>query len=181
MDFRLRGKLKNMLSEITKYLLLIFLWLIFALTHSIFAAERVKKHFKKRFASVFKYYRLSYSLLATLILIFILLYNFSFHNDALWNTTVVEFFIAAFFGLPGLVVMIYCMRKYFFQLSGVDVFFQKKTIDRLQVDGINKYIRHPLYAGTISFALGCFFIYPGTANLISFIMPLYIYPDRDKI
>lgn len=150
------------------YITLILLWLFFAFTHSIFATQMVKQYFQHLMKAGFKYYRLCYSILATAIFTGLLIYNFSIRHDLLWQTSNTQYVIAAIIGLPGLVVMLYCMRKYFFEMSGIDAFFAEKAQGCLQVEGLNKYMRHPLYAGTICFALGCFLLYPGLANLISF-------------
>ena len=45
----------------------------------------------------------------------------------------------------------------------------------LKLDGIHKYVRHPLYLGTLLFIWGLFFIFPLLNNLISVvIITLYI-------
>lgn len=152
----------------SQYIILILFWLFFALTHSIFAAQMVKQYFRDLMKAGFRYYRLCYSVLAAAIFTGLLIYNFSITQDLLWQTSVIQYAIAAVIGLPGLAVMLYCMRKYFFEMSGIDVFFPEKAKGSLQVQGLNKYIRHPLYLGTICFASGCFLLYPGLANLISF-------------
>ena len=64
--------------------------------------------------------------------------------------------------------MLPCMIKYFYEMSGIDVFFRKPAYGKLEVGGMNRFIRHPLYLGTILFAFGVLLWYPGWANLVSF-------------
>jgi protein-S-isoprenylcysteine O-methyltransferase Ste14 len=53
-------------------------------------------------------------------------------------------------------------------MSGISVFFKTTTDENLRINGLNRFVRHPLYSGTILFVAGCFLWYPGLANLVSF-------------
>ena len=47
---------------------------------------------------------------------------------------------------------------------------------QLKMDGIHKYVRHPLYLGTLLFIWGLFFICPMLNNLIAvIIITLYVF------
>ena len=52
-------------------------------------------------------------------------------------------------------------------LSGVRSIFTSVATPELKVNGIHKYVRHPLYSGTILFVCGLFFIFPTLSNLIA--------------
>jgi protein-S-isoprenylcysteine O-methyltransferase Ste14 len=71
--------------------------------------------------------------------------------------------------VPGLVIMIICIRKYFFELSGIQALQKNKTIvtPKLQQNGLHGYIRHPLYFGTLLFVWGLFLLFPLLYNLIA--------------
>ena len=66
--------------------------------------------------------------------------------------------------------MIICIRKYFYELSGVQA-LENKPVETptLQQTGLHKYVRHPLYFGTLLFVWGLFFLMPSLSNLIAVI------------
>jgi len=73
-----------------------------------------------------------------------------------------------------------------FDLSGVNVFFREVLTDKLQVNGLNKYVRHPLYSSTLLFVWSFFFWRPLLSNLISCICILLytligIYFEEQKL
>jgi protein-S-isoprenylcysteine O-methyltransferase Ste14 len=142
-------------------------WIIFGIVHSVFAAERTKIFFKNIMGSQFKYYRLCYSIVAAIMVAYILYLNFTIDTMELWNATIIEKISAIIAGSAGLIIMSVCIRKYFIDLSGINVFLKKKTEDKLQVYGLNNYVRHPLYSSTLLFAWSFFFFQPVLSNLIS--------------
>ena len=105
---------------------------------------------------------------------YILYLNFTIDTIELWHPSFIEKIFSVIAGITGLSIMIVCIRKYFFYLSGIDVFFKNRTEGYLQVNGLNKYVRHPLYSSTLLFAWSFFFWQPVLANLISvFIITTY--------
>ena len=77
--------------------------------------------------------------------------------------------------IPGFVIMLVTIYKYFNLLSGVRSLYREKETAELKVDGIHKYMRHPLYTGTLLFLWGVFFIFPYVNNLIAvLIITLYV-------
>jgi len=65
--------------------------------------------------------------------------------------------------------MVKCIRKYFFDLSGIQSFQKDKPAfnSTLQQTGLHKYVRHPLYFGTLLFVWGLFLLFPLLSNLIA--------------
>jgi protein-S-isoprenylcysteine O-methyltransferase Ste14 len=116
----------------------------------------------------FKFYRIYYSLLATLIITSLLYLNFSMRSILLWRPMAVEKIFSGIMLVAGLAVMFVCIRKYFFDLSGISVFFHRHAPpEKLQVNGLNKYVRHPLYSGTLFFAWSFFLWEPLLSNFLS--------------
>lgn len=65
--------------------------------------------------------------------------------------------------------------KYFKLLSGVRALYQKKPTTGLKLNGIHKYVRHPLYLGTLLFVWGLFFLFPTLSNLLAVVViTLYV-------
>ena len=64
--------------------------------------------------------------------------------------------------------MIMCIRKYFYELSGVQSLQNKPVAaPTLQQTGLHKYIRHPLYFGTLLYVWGLFLLLPLLSSLIA--------------
>jgi len=62
------------------------------------------------------------------------------------------------------------IRKYFMLLSGIRSVYQAVPPAELKVEGIHRYVRHPLYSGTILFVWGLFVLFPLLNNLIAVIL-----------
>jgi protein-S-isoprenylcysteine O-methyltransferase Ste14 len=68
----------------------------------------------------------------------------------------------------GAAIMLICIKKYFLSLSGLKSLFANKVVaNELRIDGIHKYVRHPLYLGTFIFIWGGFLLLPLLSLLIS--------------
>lgn len=146
---------------------MIGLWIVYYTLHSILAATTVKEYFKKKSGMYSRYYRLGYSIFALLALIALLIYQYSFPSPLLINSATIKYISVVILVLPGLVIMLISIKKYFMLLSGVRSIFTPVATPELKVNGIHKYIRHPLYSGTILFVCGLFFIFPTLSNLIA--------------
>ena len=153
------------------HILLIFFWVIFCLLHSFFADERVKQFFFRLMGRSAPYYRLIYSLFAASSLMAILWFQLDLEGPYLFS-----FLFFRLTGivilLPGLWIMWITIRKYFYELSGVKVFFDDKPGDQsyLETTGLHSWVRHPLYLGTLLFAWGLFMLFPRLENLIAVVM-----------
>ena len=78
-----------------------------------------------------------------------------------------EEIMAGILVIVGVAIMLVCIRKYFFYLSGLDTLLEKSAPAVLQLDGLHQYVRHPLYFGTLLFAWAVFLGYPYMNNLVS--------------
>jgi len=134
------------------------------------AASKVKLFFKKISEKFFRYYRLVYSIFSTVTLIFILYFQYSFASPVIINSVFIKYASLIIFVFPGVVIMMISIVKYFKILSGVRTLYQVKPPAELKLEGIHKYVRHPLYLGTILFVWGLFFIFPLLNNLIAVIL-----------
>lgn len=124
----------------------------------------------------FRYYRLCYSLFALVTLVLLLWYQFSFQSVWLYTWLLIRY-ASIILILPGLLIMIICVRKYFYDLSGIQA-LQKDgppVTPTLRQHGLHNYVRHPLYFGTLLFILGLLLLFPLLSNLIgAVVITIYV-------
>lgn len=147
---------------------LIIYWIVFGLLHSLLAAGFMKQFFRSILGSGFRYYRFFYSIFFFLLLGWIFWFQYSHQDSIILRMPSFVSYSALFLMLPALLIMGICIRKYFFHLSGIDALFpQQQQTDKLETGGLNSYVRHPLYSGTILFVWCIFFYLPTGGNLVN--------------
>ncbi|MEO6220296.1 MAG: isoprenylcysteine carboxylmethyltransferase family protein [Ginsengibacter sp.] len=160
---------------IIQHLLLAFFWICYCFIHSFFASTVFKLFVEKRSGKLYRYYRLSYSIFALITLIFLLWYQFSFLSPQLYHSTVINY-LSMILVIPGILIMIISIYKYFRLLSGIRSLYVPQPSPQLRIDGIHQYLRHPLYLGTLLFTWGIFFIFPLLNNFIAVaVLSIYIF------
>src|SRR5664279_5288371 len=137
------------MAKYTEYGILTGYWILFCVIHHITAMEKCKKMFQSKMGRSFQYYRLIYSFLALGTLIFVLWFQFSINSVGLGIPVRIKYFVGLPFGILGTFLMGVSISKYFIKLSGIGVFYHKKRSASLELYGVHKYIRHPLYLGTL--------------------------------
>jgi protein-S-isoprenylcysteine O-methyltransferase Ste14 len=147
--------------------ILLLSWGAFGLLHSLMAAPICKRFFGRLLGSNAVYYRLAYSLVAFITLGIVLFLQFSIQSFYLAERSLLKYVVGLVVGLPGVLLMIVCIRKYFFNLSGVKVFFETDQGAKLEAGGIHAYVRHPLYLGTLAMVWAIFSFFPLLSNLIA--------------
>lgn len=149
-------------------------WIVYYILHSVLAATSVKTFFKEKYGLT-RYYRLIYSLLVTILLAFILWYQYSFLSPLLWNIPLLKLPAILLLIIPGGLIVFISIKKYFVLLSGIRAVYEKAPVHELKIMGIHRYVRHPLYTGTIMVVWGFYFIFPYLNNLIAVILlTLYV-------
>jgi methanethiol S-methyltransferase len=151
----------------TFHLLLILFWVLYVVVHSLMAGVWFKRRVEKITRKYYKYYRLFYSFFAAITLLVLLVFQFSHSSIALYKPGVVHYIIALPLAVTGLVVMAICIKKYFVNLSGVDVFIKQARTGVLEKTGLHAYVRHPLYSGTLLFIWALLLVFPLLSNLIA--------------
>lgn len=152
------------------YFKLVLFWTIYYVLHSVFAATSVKQYFKRLLGKYFRYYRLSYSIFATIALLLLLWFQYSYSVHLLFDSFLIKIISFFFLVVPGLYIMYISIKKYFFLLSGIRSIYLPTPPTELKVEGIHRFVRHPLYSGTILFVWGLFFIFPLVNNLIAVVL-----------
>jgi methanethiol S-methyltransferase len=155
------------MATCTDYGILTGCWILFCVIHHITAMEKCKKMFQSKMGRRFQYYRLIYSFLALATLIFVLWFQFSINSVGLGIPVRIEYFIGLPFGILGTFLMGVSISKYFIKLSGIGVFYPEKRPASLELYGVHKYIRHPLYLGTLLSMWSLFLFFPLLSNFLS--------------
>ncbi|MEJ7674138.1 MAG: isoprenylcysteine carboxylmethyltransferase family protein [Chitinophagaceae bacterium] len=161
----------------TQHWLLLILWILYGVVHSFLANVIVKQSIQKNMGKLFRYYRICYSLFALVTLMLLLWYQFSMRSIWLYSLAIIRYGVSLIFIVPGIIIMVKCIRKYFFDLSGIQSFQKDKPAINytLQQTGLHKYVRHPLYFGTLLFVWGLFLLFPLLSNLIAaVILTVYV-------
>lgn len=137
-------------------------WVLYSFLHSALATLRTKTLITKLLQWPDSTYRIAYNLLAVLGLLALIYAQFKIESFSLFSKTTVINILAGCISFVGITIMISCIRKYFKQLSGMQ---GEKTREVLEVDGLHRFVRHPLYLGTFIFLTGLFIFFPMVKNL----------------
>ena len=131
------------------HIILVMLWLLFGVLHSVLAAEWCKRLMQRRLGAGYKYYNFAYSVFAMVTLIGILIFQFNMESRLLYDAPNWVKLLLWLPVLAGLLIMAVVIKKYFFSLSGISVFYKHQPPVALEVGGLNRFVRHPLYFGTL--------------------------------
>ena len=154
------------------YLLQISLWIVYGFIHSALASPKVKRIFEQKLGSFFRYYRLLYNVLAIVLLIGLLWYQRLLPKERLWAAEwwVGGFAITLFW--IGVLIALKALRGYDLrEFLGAPKPSTSPTSSEFRTGGLLRYVRHPLYTGTILAVWG-HFLYEST--LQSLIMAICV-------
>ena len=151
-------------------LILILLWLLYFVIHSVFASDVVKIRFQELFPSINRFYRAIYVFfsIAGLAVIFVFQSSLSLFHLYGMNT------LSTSFGLSmasfGILIVIKSFSYYdtaeFLGLRQAKGDLEEQEFTK---NGILKFVRHPLYSGSILFLTGYLIFAPNIVNLVSVI------------
>ena len=150
-------------------------WLLYFSLHSLLASAKLKALVQRRFPAVARAYRLLYNLIAASGLLALLLYQGQLDTPALWA---VGWGIGAL-GFAFLLTGAGLGRKAL-QSYDLSAFAGTRQLNDEQIDpseplstqGLNQYMRHPLYAATILLLIGGLLLRPTQAMLLTVAMAL---------
>ena len=170
-----------MLSD---HVLLGFGWAIYCVLHSVLASLGAKSFFQKQLGIGYRYYRLAYTLFAFAGLAGLVWVQLSIQSLSIYIPNVFTAIVGAIVCGCGVVIMGICIRKYFLNLSGLRSLAQEEVRPVLEIKGIHRYVRHPLYFGTFLFIWGLLLLFPlvslALTNLIITIYTLLALKFEEK-
>jgi protein-S-isoprenylcysteine O-methyltransferase Ste14 len=164
-------------NVVKQHLILASAWILFCVLHSFLASTSLKQWLAKKMGTGFQYYRLYYTLFASVSFIAVIAYQVFIPSPFIFSPSLSSYILGAITGISGLAIMAICIKKYFLSLSGLKTLLMNEgdaSGNQLIVTGIHRYVRHPLYSGTFLFIWGLFIFLPHTSLLISnFIITVY--------
>ena len=153
------------------HIILAILWIVYCVLHSVLASEGIKKKLQQKTK---KWYRLGYTIFSFVFLVVVLYWQVSISTIQLFQIADAILLTGLVLSFSGLVLMLICIKKYFINLSGLRSLVMENFSNELQITGIHKHVRHPLYLGTFAFIWGLFLLLPYLSLLIAnFIITVY--------
>lgn len=146
------------------HIILATLWMVYCVLHSVLASQGVKSKLQPR---IKKWYRLSYTIFSFVFLLALLYYQVSITTIKLFKPDNLILILGFLLSLSGWVLMLICIKKYFINLSGLRSLVIENYSNELQITGVHKHVRHPLYLGTFVFIWGLFLMAPYLSLLIA--------------
>ena len=146
-----------------KYWVIGGLWLAYGALHSFLAANAVKSFIQQLSPFLKNNYRLFYNIIATLLLMALLVYQFLFDDEMLWQNT----FSQKLIGFSLIFGGVYLLKAAFKSYDTAEFLGIKKTESHeFRTDGLLQYVRHPLYTATLLTIWGLFLFQNNASNLI---------------
>ena len=151
---------------IGNHIILAMLWTAYCTMHSVLASQWVKKKLQRKMKN-YKSYRLYYTLFAFLSLVALIYYQVRIPTVELFRRTQFILIAGGLLSLSGLGLMMTCIRKYFMSISGLRSLLIETYSNELQITGIHRFVRHPLYLGTFIFLWALLLLFPYLSLLIA--------------
>ncbi len=152
---------------------LIIGWVLYFVIHSFLASNYIKNIFQIRLPSLFRYYRIFFNLVAIIGLIIMVRLTFN-DNILLFKQTTFLFIISIVLIILGLVVLVIASTAFNIkEFLGIET-YEIKMESKLVTKGIYKFMRHPLYTGTILLLSG-YFLYVPTLSVLIFLILTFVY------
>lgn len=146
------------------HIILGFQWILYCFFHSFLANGYIKKLISKSTGIRIPAYRMLYNIFALGWLVVLLMLQMGVKSTLLFYPVLATRIIALLLLIFGSIIMLLCIIKYFKQLSGI---YKREYTGILQTNGLNKWVRHPLYFGTFIFLIGLVVYFPLLKNMLA--------------
>jgi len=144
---------------------LICAWLFYFFVHSFLASTGVKNYFSKTWPNLFTYYRIVYNIIAILGLGILLVLSLPKASQAL------NIHLGIILSVTGFILIILAFRAFNLR-EFLGLVPENQT--KLVVSGMYRYVRHPLYFGTIIFIAGLYLLFP-SSHMLTILIISYAY------
>lgn len=172
--------------KMTNSLWLGFGWLFFYTIHSLLASQQVKNWVKTRLPKIESQYRLLYNIIALLLFVplsYVQLFTSSpMLLELSWHIVVIGYGLMT----AGVIILVLSFRNYDLKaFLGLQPVINSDQ-ETLQITGMNRWVRHPLYLGVVLLLFGMWLSNchtHHTAFLLSTLLylPFGIYWEEQKL
>jgi len=150
-----------------EHLFLFIIWLVFYALHSLLASDWIKKRIGIKAQS----YRLLFGIFSSISFVGLLLYTASVYSVLVFTPIPVSQYLGLMMAAIGIFVIKRAFRKYSFKAF---MGLKAENHETLITSGMQAYVRHPLYTGTIALFIGYFIFNPLASNLVM-LLSLFLY------
>lgn len=169
---------------LTNISLTIIFWIFYFFIHSFLANRFVKNRIISALHLSNKVYRLLYSLISVLSLLPIFYFLSATKSDFLLPQTQILKFISLALSTWGVIIIKMAFKNY--RLREFLGFSNTEGQLELMQSGVLKYVRHPIYSGTILLFIGFWLFIPNVLNLVTVIctflyLPIGIRLEEEKL
>jgi protein-S-isoprenylcysteine O-methyltransferase Ste14 len=164
------------------YFILVALWVLYFFLHSLLASLQAKAFCERILGKAFRFYRIIYSLVSTVGLLFLLFINSAIPSALLFESNGLVRYLSLMLATFGVIIISRTFKQYRFS-SFIGL---KQEANEFKRTGILKYVRHPIYSGTILIVSGFLLFSPTLATLVSVscilaYLPIGIYLEEQKL
>jgi len=138
-----------------------FLWILYYFLHSALAADRIKEYLGKNFPAIVRSYRFLYSFFAVVNFLLLAWFHSLLQSQFIFDRTDISLGIAIFLIWSGAGISVLSLKSYTFSF-----WFSDTAHTKLIKQGLNAWVRHPLYLGTLFVLIGFFLFSPNYKNLL---------------
>jgi protein-S-isoprenylcysteine O-methyltransferase Ste14 len=164
--------------------LTIIFWVFYFFIHSFLADKTAKERIQSTLHLSAQIYRLLYSLISVLSLLPIFYFLSATKSDFLLAQTQILKFISLALSTWGVIIIKMAFKNY--RLREFLGFSNTEGQLELMQSGVLKYVRHPIYSGTILLFIGFWLFIPNVLNLVTVIctflyLPIGIRLEEEKL
>jgi methanethiol S-methyltransferase len=152
--------------------MMVLSWGLFYFIHTALAASKLKRILESKWPRYYKWYRLFYSILASVLFMGILIQAIILPVEGVFVPGALSQYAGYMITTGGVIVLIRSIK----QISARSFLGIKpeSTESELVISGIYSQIRHPLYVGLLAIFLGYFFV-SGTIGALIHLACLIVY------
>jgi protein-S-isoprenylcysteine O-methyltransferase Ste14 len=135
--------------------------MLYYFLHSALAADQIKDFLKRNFPAIVRSYRFLYSFFAIVNFLLLGWFHSLVHSDLVFTASDTSTGVSVFLMWSGAGIVWLALRSYPFSF-----WFTEPGSSGLVKQGLNAWVRHPLYLGTLFLLLGFFLFSPSYKNLL---------------
>lgn len=162
-------------------------WVLFYLLHTALAASKLKRILESKWPHHYKWYRLFYSILSTILFLGILVQAMFLPAVSVFSTNPFSQYVGYMVATAGVIVLLRSAKHISLgSFLGVRPISKSTEKTELIISGIYSKVRHPLYVGLLGIFLG-YFLVSGTVGALIHLgcligyLPIGIYYEEKNL